>query len=102
LSPSVSPDERVQPVLGTLARQAMRVDAGGGKRRKLLTLVAAYADAGEASPSLRTLASGLKVNWQSAEALLKLLERDGFLEVAWRQGRDQRNVYTVRLNGRQQ
>jgi DNA-binding transcriptional regulator YhcF (GntR family) len=78
----------------------MRTDVGGRKRLKLFVLVCAYLDAGEPSPAVRTLASTLKVNWQAVDALLKQLERDGFLEIAWQQGRDRRNVYRIGKRGR--
>jgi hypothetical protein len=85
----------VQPVLGPQARRAMRLDTGGGKRLRLLVLLAAFADAGEPSPSAKTLRERLGVDIKTLDALLKRLECDRFLEVAWRSGPNGRNVYRI-------
>jgi hypothetical protein len=77
----------------------MRTDVGGNKRLKLLTLIAAYADANEPSPAALTLCRTLKIDIVTLDRLLKRLEQDGHIEVAWQSGRDQRNVYTVHVNG---
>jgi hypothetical protein len=91
------------PVLGPLAKRAMRVDPGGNKRRKLLVLIAAYADAGEPSPPVKALARRLGIRKvQDVDHLLRRLARDGHVEVAWRAsepgpGGARRNVYRLRL-----
>jgi DNA-binding MarR family transcriptional regulator len=84
-------------VLGPLAKRAMRIHAGGDKRRKLLVLICAYADAGEPSPAVATLAARLKLPNQAIDPLLDHLQQDGFLTVARRE--HHRNVYTVHFNG---
>jgi len=61
----------------------------------LYVLLAAYADAGEASPSAATLCKRLGIDIKTLDALLRRLERDGHLRVAWRQGPSQRNVYSL-------
>lgn len=87
-----TPREQVQPKLGPLAKAAMRVETGE-KRRKLLVLIAAYADAGEESPAVATLAArtGLKV--KKLDLLLCSLTRDGHLHVT--RTRNKRNRYQV-------
>jgi hypothetical protein len=87
-----------EPILGPLAKRAMRIGAGGKKRLKLLVLLAAYADAGEPSPPARVLAERLEINIDALDGLLRQLERDGYLTVAWRKGADRRNVYTLHLD----
>jgi DNA-binding PadR family transcriptional regulator len=91
--------ERVEPILGSQARRAMRLDVGGKKRLKLIVLLGAYLDANEPSPSAQTLSERLGIDIRTLDALLKLLQRDGFLEIAWQKGRNRRNVYTVHLDG---
>jgi DNA-binding MarR family transcriptional regulator len=91
--------ERVEPVLGPLAKRAMRTDVGGKKRLKLLVLIAAYADAGEPSPAAQTLAERVGVDIPTFDALLKRLQRDGHLKVARQKGRQRRNVYELHLDG---
>ena len=100
--------ERVRPVAGPLFRQvaALGVERiGGTKRRKLLALLAAYADAGESSPSARVLVATLGLpggRWlafRTFDHLLGLLERDGLLRVErspW--GSNERNRYTLTLD----
>ena len=91
------PRERVEPVLGPTAKAAMRVETGS-KRRRLLVLIAAFADAGEASPAAGTLAVRLGVKVRVIDALLAALEREGLLAVE--RGdvtRSERNRYRVTL-----
>jgi DNA-binding MarR family transcriptional regulator len=92
-----------EAVLGPLAKRAMRVDCGGKKRLKLLVLLAAYADAGEPSPPARVLAERLGIQVPDLDRLLKALQRDGHLKVAWRAGERgksgaRKNVYTLHLD----
>jgi DNA-binding MarR family transcriptional regulator len=75
----------------------MRTNPGGRKRLKLLVLLAAYADAEEPSPPARALAERLGIQISDLDRLLKRLQRDGYLTVAWRKGPNERNVYTLRL-----
>jgi DNA-binding MarR family transcriptional regulator len=76
----------------------MRTDVGGAKRLRLYVLIAAYSDAQEASPSAKTLCERLGVDIATLDALLKRLERDGYLKIARRSGPNRRNVYTVLLD----
>ena len=89
------PRERATPTLGPLAKAAMRVETGS-KRRKLLVLIATYADAGEESPAAGTLAAKLGRPVPVLDALLAALEREGLLEVE-RRPPPQRNAYRVVL-----
>jgi hypothetical protein len=99
--------------MGPLAREALRLPLDG-EQRKLLVLIAAYADAGEHSPSLRVLGARLagqerwngraKVNESGDLAIGKLdwllrgLIRKGLLRVRWRaEEHTKRNVYELRL-----
>jgi DNA-binding MarR family transcriptional regulator len=86
-----------EPRAGELFALAAKVPAGGAQRRKLLLLLAAYADAGEPSPPVRQLAKRLRMPIGGVDALLKLLERDGHLVVHWRAGDGRRNLYELRL-----
>jgi len=90
----------VKPVLGPQAKQAMRTDCGGKKRLKLLVLIAAYADAGEASPRAMTLCERLGIDMGTFDQLLARLQKDGFLKVHRRTGPNRRNRYELFLNGR--
>ena len=88
------------PVLGERARLALRVDAGGRKRQKLLVLLAAYADVGVTDPPLKALMRrmGMPVDWKSirqTDVLLRCLEAQGLVRVDWARGRPQRNRYEL-------
>jgi hypothetical protein len=97
----------VEPVLGPLARRAARLPPSyplEKKHRLLLTLIAAYADAGEQSPPVRELARRLGLGNEPGAARkidkrLRGLERAGVLTVAWRASNGGRNVYTLHLDG---
>ncbi len=96
------------PVRGPLFRQVCALGVkqiGGHKRAKLLALLAAFADAGETSPSARVLVhklglGGGRRSFRAFDALVAALERDGWLTVARGDGRQLRNRYTLRLDGR--
>jgi hypothetical protein len=84
------------PVLGELARRALCVDAGGRKRRKLLVLLAAYADAGVEDPPLQALMRRAGIpTAHKADALLRTLETQGLIRVDWAAGRPRRNHYEL-------
>jgi DNA-binding Lrp family transcriptional regulator len=61
----------------------MLAPVGGTKRRKLLVLIAAYADAGEPSPPMRQLSDRLGLPAKVIDRLLDRLEQDGWLTVEW-------------------
>jgi hypothetical protein len=89
----------VQPVAGARFRRAAALSVEGDTRRRLLCLLAAYADAGEASPPIRVLLLRLGLtNAAQIDALLRSLERDGLLHVRWGDSeRHERNTYELRL-----
>lgn len=76
------------PVLGPHARATMKWTAShlppdSIRRRKLLVLLAAYADAGVADPPFSLLMPRLKVGPFKLDHLLKRLELDGLLAIDW-------------------
>ena len=83
------------PVAGSTFRRVAALPVEGHKRRKLLCLLAAYADAGEPNPPVRILAQRLHLPVRKVDALLRRLEADGYLRVA--RERDQRNRYELLL-----
>ncbi len=95
------------PVPGENFRRATALPIEGTKRRKLLCLLAAYADAGETSPAMRELCrrTGIE-DPRVVDGVLRTLIADGYLDVRWApQGararglpEHPRNVYTLRLN----
>ncbi len=95
-----------EPVLGPLAKRAMRTDTGGKKRLRLLVLIAAFADAGGVSPPARGLCRRLGIEKvKDLDHLLKALARDGHLEVGWRAGEPgksggRKNIYRLRFGER--
>lgn len=92
-----------KPVAGPLFTCAVTLPVEGGKRHKLLCLLAAYADAGEHSPPAATLAEqvGLPKHAQRGiDDLLRTLERAGYLRVEWGNPKHhERNRYVVLLDG---
>jgi DNA-binding MarR family transcriptional regulator len=76
---TVEPVTRPQPIAGPLFAQAYRLPMEGAKRRKLLCLIAAYADAGVANPSLDELANRLGHKPRTVVGLLMRLEQDGLI-----------------------
>jgi hypothetical protein len=94
------PVTTVKPTAGPQFRWAARQDVGGQKRRRLLCLIAAFADAGEPSPPVNVLARQANLGgWRVVDGLLAALERDGFIQVRWAGGYGKgRNAYTLRLD----
>jgi len=74
--------ERPKPVRGERFERAARLPIEGRKRRRLLALLAAYADA-SLEPSVNQLATTLKLDPRKIDALLDALERDGWIRVEW-------------------
>jgi hypothetical protein len=70
-----------------------------GEPRRLLVLLAAYADAGERSPSARELAERMHCSVKRVDTLCRLLYREGVLLVRRRaEPGTQRNVYKLSLD----
>jgi len=82
---------RTEPIAGPLFRAALEVsltnDAHQRDNQKLLALIAAFADAGEPSPTVRDLAKRVgfagKYWIKKLDKRLRELERDGVLVVHW-------------------
>lgn len=99
----------VGPVLGPQAKTALRLPIEGQKRRKLLTLIAAYADAGNHEPSLRMLAARLsfirpelvrghpRVPYTGLLHLLWRLEAEGWITMTPPHGQSKPVRYTLHL-----
>jgi hypothetical protein len=97
------------PVLGPMAKAALRVETRGQKRRKLLVLIAAYADAGNSSPGFALLGPRLQfLEWAPAgprrrravkrlDELVAALQRDGLLEIVAPADPRQQRATTYRL-----
>ncbi len=84
--------------MGPLTRQAMTVPLRGDPRR-LLILLAAYADAGERSPSARDLSGRMRCSVKRIDTLCRVLYGEGVLSVRWRaEPGTQRNVYKLSLD----
>jgi DNA-binding IclR family transcriptional regulator len=70
----------VRPVAGPLFRKAAGLDIGGGKRRKVLALVAAYFDGGaDLSPPITELAERAQLPVPKLCAVCDRLVADGWL-----------------------
>src|SRR5690348_9018925 len=88
----------VKPRAGETFRAVARLQIAGQQRRKLLALIAAYADAGERSPRVKLLAATLGVHPGGIDSLLHMLVDDGLLVVRWGdKTKFERNAYTVLL-----
>lgn len=90
---------------GRMFTLAARAPVGGTKRRLVLCLLAAYADVGVESPSMRELCERLDMTPRRVDKILKRLEHDGFLRVRWRAGPpnaigQRRNVYELLVDRR--
>lgn len=95
-SPRARPTKK--PVVGPLTRQAMTLPLRGEPRR-LLVLLAAYADAGERSPSARDLSTRMGCSVKRIDTLCRVLHGEGVLSVRRRaEPRTQRNVYKLSLD----
>jgi DNA-binding transcriptional ArsR family regulator len=91
-----------QPRAGANFVQAARTPVGGDKRRRLLCLLAAYADVGVDDPPIRSLSRRLRLPVPTIDELLKQLERDGLVSIRWKAGQPnteghRRNRYELRL-----
>ena len=65
------------------ARRVLTADIEGGKRKRVLAVIAAYQDEGD-EPSVREIATRAKLRGvPMLLALLRRLEADGLLRVEW-------------------
>lgn len=80
--------------MGPTATRAMRLPVAGSKRRKVLVVIAAYADAGVPNPSISQIVSRTKLPRPAVVGLVDLLEHDGLLEIHRSPG--VRNRYRVK------
>jgi hypothetical protein len=69
------------PVLGPLARRACALEVEGGKRRRLLVLIAAYADAGVCDPTADELLARIPAIRDAGklQGCTRRLIEDGFI-----------------------
>ena len=74
---------------------AARLPVGGTKRRKVVAMLGAYADAGISDPSIRELAAGTRLPKPVVCKLVDKLEEDGLVDI--KRSRGERNVYTLLL-----
>lgn len=98
--PSVFGASMVAPVLGPLARGAARmkiVDDQGGRLRRLLILIAAFADAGEDAPLVADLACRLGVNAGAIPSMLRELARQDLIYIRRSLQRAERYRYAYEL-----
>jgi hypothetical protein len=73
--------EQAQPVMGPLARRACSLEVEGAKRRRLLVLIAAYADAGVRNPSPDGVLARIPAipNAAKLQGVRRRLVEDGFI-----------------------
>jgi hypothetical protein len=90
------------PIAGSLFREVAGIPTetiGGNKRKRLLALLAAFADAGEERPPVRLLARQARLGSRKAVVqLLKQLEEDRWIRVSWASGYGERNRYRLTLD----
>jgi hypothetical protein len=91
-----------RPVAGPRFRRAAALPIQGEKRRRLLSLLAAWADVGETSPPMRDLVKRLGHTPKKMDQLLASLAADGWIAVEWagpgrpgNRGGPCRNRYTL-------
>jgi len=99
---------RTEPIAGPLFRAALKAELADDPHqrdnRKLLALIAAFADAGESSPTVRDLAKRVgfagKYRTKKLDKRLRELERDGALVVLWgNKSQLERNRYELTFGG---
>jgi DNA-binding MarR family transcriptional regulator len=89
----------LQPTLAAKTKLALTLSAKWNDRtdRKLIVLLAAFADAGERSPYARDLATRLDISVEELDRRLGGLAAEGLVWTVRRQER--RNVYILLFNG---
>lgn len=84
-------------------RAALAATPQTATARFILIVLADFAnDAGEAWPSIPTLAARTALSERSVRRALRLLEEEGFIERRERRGRRNSNVYSLRLSANAQ
>jgi DNA-binding transcriptional ArsR family regulator len=76
---SATEQEPRKPVAGPTFRRIAAMNIAGGKRRKVVALIAAYIDGGCRPPTTGQLAHRLGLSRLTVAALLGRLERDGLV-----------------------
>jgi hypothetical protein len=85
------------PVLGPQAKAAARLPSGGGKRHKVLVLIAAFLDAGVEDPPIRVLAQRTRIPAALVCEIVDALEAVGLLEITRGvKARGERNRYRIK------
>jgi hypothetical protein len=96
-------NEVAPPKRGPMLEWAMSEEVAGSRipplYRKLLCLLAAYADGGNPSPSLSALASRLAIPMPEVMWLLRALEIEGWISAEWTTDYSVPNVYTILRDG---
>jgi len=96
--------DRSKPTAGPRYRSAAALPLPDGRRRRLLCLLAAWADAGEPSPPMSDLTRRLSSRPDQVDSALERLERAGLIRVTWanprssppgRRGATRRNSYEL-------
>lgn len=87
------------PIRGPLFERVVGLRVEGEKRKKTLALIAAFADAGQASPSLEDLAARLKLKPPQVAGLIGRLQADGYLVVHGKWKRPRRYELTLPEEG---
>jgi hypothetical protein len=95
----VERSQDVQPQAGPLFARVAKMPIADAELRRVLALIAAYADAGQDDPALNELGRRLDISWGRVESCIRVLEHDGLLAVRWvtdeEKARKVRNRYRV-------
>ncbi|HET7052461.1 MAG TPA: hypothetical protein VFI09_00920 [Solirubrobacterales bacterium] len=95
---TTAPATNGQAQLGPNTRRALVLPVEGTKRRKVLVLIAAYADAGRDDPAISELSQRSGLTYRQVVFVVDRLEADGWLEV--RRSHQRRNRYRLLGVGR--
>jgi DNA-binding MarR family transcriptional regulator len=87
---------RPRPIAGPLFRQAAALHRGSPDHRRVLCLLAGFADAGEHRPTMPDLCERIRLPEHRIFALIDDLERDGWVTVTRRKLKPRR-IYALHL-----